>query len=225
MPDIAEAKQYVQQLADSVCFYKIGLELFAAGNSLQLIDWLHHRDKRIFLDLKLFDVPTTVARAVKQLRELPVQFMTVHGNDAILKAAVQSGGSDGPGILSVTALTSLDEHDLQDLGFACDAKKLVLSRARRALECGCAGVVCSGLEAAHLRQYLGNGFMIVTPGIRPVYNDSVDDQKRVVSVVEALTNGADYLVIGRPIRDAESPSHAAEEIQKSIELTMRKLKV
>jgi orotidine-5'-phosphate decarboxylase len=119
-------------------------------------------------------------------------------------------------ILAVTVLTSLDRGDLDDLGFQCDVETLVLSRARRALEAGCDGVVSSGLEAQRLRQYLGEKLLVVTPGIRPVENRPTDDQKRVVSVEQAFESGADYIVVGRPIRDAADPRAAAEAMQKSI---------
>ena len=141
-----------------------------------------------------------------------VSFTTVHGNDAILKAACLAKGDTK--ILAVTVLTSLDAGDLEDLGFECEPKELVLSRARRALAIGCDGVISSGLEAAELRHELGDRLLIVTPGIRPVAN--VDDQKRVVSVEQAFLNGADYIVVGRPIKNAPAPRQAAEDIQRTI---------
>lgn len=139
-------------------------------------------------------------------------FATVHGNDAILAAAA---GEKGPvRILAVTVLTSLDQGDLTDLGLQCDVEALVLSRARRALALSCDGVVSSGLEAERLRESLGDRFLIVIPGIRPVVNS--DDQKRTVDVEQAFRNGADYIVVGRPIRDAADPRAAAERIQERI---------
>jgi hypothetical protein len=143
-----------------------------------------------------------------------VTFATVHGNQAIMEAAVEA--ADGVGILAVTVLTSLDRGDLDDLGFQCDVEQLVLSRARRALEAGCAGVVSSGLEARMLRAGVDDRLIVVTPGIRPVENRPVDDQKRVVGVAEAFGNGSDYIVVGRPIRDAADPRIAAEAIQATI---------
>ncbi len=215
MPDVAEARRIVEHLGDSVIFHKVGLELFLGGGGSEFLDWLAGQGKRVFLDLKLFDVPETVKRAVARLTELPVDFTTVHGNDAILHAA---GAAKGPRlkILAVTALTSLDEGDLRDLGFECDVESLVLSRAQRALEAGCDGVIASGREAGALRAALGPRLLVVTPGIRPVMNRSVDDQKRVATVEEAFRNGADYIVVGRPIRDAADPEAAAESIQESI---------
>jgi orotidine-5'-phosphate decarboxylase len=194
-----------------VSFYKVGLELFLASG-FSLVDWLRDRGKRVFVDLKFYDVPETVARAVRQLRGRGIAFATVHGNDAIMRAAAENKGDVG--ILAVTVLTSLDRDDLADLGHACDVETLVLARARRALACGCDGVIASGQEAGRLREALGRGFFVVTPGIRPVHQD--DDQKRVVTPTQAFAAGADYIVVGRPIRDAADPRHAAEAIQAEI---------
>ena len=152
---------------------------------------------------------------VKQLKNKGATFTTVHGNDSILKAAVAEKG-DSLKILAVTVLTSLDRGDLDDLGFQCDVKELVLSRAKRAFQLGCDGVISSGLEAKDLRSNLAENFLIVTPGIRPLDNKVVDDQKRTVDVEEAFTNGADYIVIGRPIREAKDPYLAAKNIQERI---------
>jgi len=138
----------------------------------------------------------------------------VHGNENILKAAAEQ--QDGLKILAVTVLTSLDANDLKDLGFQCDVEALVLSRARRALAVGCHGVISSGLEAAKLRSELGSRLLIVSPGIRPVENRLVDDQKRTMDVETAFLNGADYIVVGRPIRNAADPKAKAEEIQTTI---------
>jgi orotidine-5'-phosphate decarboxylase len=212
--DAAAARALVERLGDSVQFYKIGLELFMSGEYFALLDWLVARDKRIFVDLKFFDVPATVAAAVKQLRNRGVTFTTVHGNQSIMEAAGAAKGDVK--VLGVTVLTSLDRGDLDDLGFQCDVQQLVLSRARRALEAGCDGVVSSGLEAQLLRQYIDQKLLIVTPGIRPVDNRPTDDQKRVVSVPQAFEYGADYIVVGRPIRDAADPRAAAETIQAQI---------
>ncbi|HFQ89905.1 MAG TPA: orotidine-5'-phosphate decarboxylase [Desulfobulbus sp.] len=209
------AKQLVNQLGDSVSFYKLGLQLFMAGGYFELVRWLQDRGKKIFVDLKFFDVPQTVRSAVRELKKYGVSFATVHGNDSILRAAVEE--KNGLGILAVTVLTSLDQADMEDLGFRADVRDVVLSRARRALEIGCDGIVSSGLEAADIRQELGDRLVIVTPGIRPVRN--LDDQKRTVDVEEAFRNGADYIVIGRPIRepvDFATPREAAESIQERI---------
>jgi orotidine-5'-phosphate decarboxylase len=214
VPTPDAAHRLADQLGDSVSFYKLGLELFMSGGAFELLDALAARGKKIFLDLKLFDVPATVAGAVRNLRNRGVTFATVHGNQAIMEAAAKA--ADGVGILAVTVLTSLDRGDLDDLGFQVDVEALVLSRARRALEAGCAGVVSSGLEAKVLRAGVDDRLIVVTPGIRPVENRPADDQKRVVGVAEAFGNGADYVVVGRPIRDAADPRAAAEAIQSTI---------
>ena len=218
VPSPATARQLVETLGDAVCFYKIGLELFMADGYFGLIEWLRARDKKVFVDLKFFDVPETVRSAVRQLKPYDASFATVHGNDAILRAAVEAARDTGTdlGILAVTALTSLDQADLNDLGFACDAKALVLSRARRALDIGCRGVISSGLEAAELREHLGHQLLVITPGIRPVLNRPTDDQKRTMDVEEAFLSGADYIVVGRPIRQAPDPPAAAAAIQERI---------
>jgi len=216
VPSRSEAEKWVNALGDSVVFYKLGLEIFMAGGYYDLIDWLRRQGKKVFVDLKFFDVPETVKSAVRQLRNKDIAFATVHGNDDILRAAVEEKG--GIRILAVTVLTSLDQHDLDDLGFKCDVQELVLSRAKRALEIGCDGVISSGMEAPGLRAHLGDGFLIVIPGIRPLQNRlaKVDDQKRVVELEEAFQNGADYVVMGRPIRQAENPKAKAEEFQRRI---------
>ncbi len=214
VPSAEDAKKLVETLGDEVVFYKLGLELFMAGGYFELIDWLRVRGKQIFVDLKFFDVPETVASAVRQLAQRDVRFATIHGNDAIMRAAVREKA--GLKILAVTALTSLDRGDLDDLGFNCDPETLVLSRARRALEIGCDGVISSGMEAAKLRQDLGARLLVITPGIRPVDNDRSDDQKRTVDVQQAFRNGADYIVVGRPIRNAADPQAAARAIQAQI---------
>lgn len=214
VPTIEEAKQLVEQLDDSVLFYKLGLELFMSGSYFELVAWLREKNKRVFCDLKFFDIPETVASAVRQLKDRGVDFATVHGNDTMLEAAAKE--KNGLKILAVTVLTSLDRSDLEALGFQCNVEELVLARARKAIALGCDGVISSGLEAAKLRQDLGDQFLIVSPGIRPVDNRPVDDQKRVVSPREAFLNGADHIVVGRPIREASDPRQAAEAIQAEI---------
>jgi len=212
--DSGEARALAEKLGDAVRFYKLGLELFMSGGYYELIEWLAARGKKIFVDLKFFDIPATVGAAVRQLRDRGVTFTSVHGNQAIMEAAAAAKGDVK--ILAVTVLTSLDRGDLDDLGFECDVQQLVLSRARRALAAGCDGVVSSALEVAKLREALDHRLLVVTPGVRPVENRPADDQKRVVSVTDALHNGADYIVVGRPIRDAADPRAAAEAIQAQI---------
>lgn len=211
--DTGRARALVEELGDSVWFYKLGLEMFMAGGYFELIDWLVARDRKVFVDLKFFDVPATVGAAVRQLRSRGVSFATVHGNQSIMEAAAKEKGDTR--ILAVTALTSLDRGDLDDLGFQCDVRELVLSRARRAFEAGCDGVISSGLEVPYLRDEVDQRLLVVTPGIRPVDNRA-DDQKRVVTPSVAFENGADYIVVGRPIRDAAKPRAAADAIQREI---------
>ncbi len=213
VPSTDDAIRLVATLGEAVSFYKLGLELFMAGGYFELMDRLADLGKKVMVDLKFFDVPETVRLAVRQLAKRTPAFATVHGNDAILAAAVSEKGPVQ--ILAVTVLTSLDQGDLADFGFKCDVEALVLSRARRALALGCDGVVSSGLEAEQLRASLGDRFLVVTPGIRPVAN--TDDQKRTVDVEQAFQNGADYIVVGRPIRDAADPRAAAERIQERIQ--------
>lgn len=213
VPDAEQALALIDALGDQVHFYKLGLELFVSGDYFDLAAELKRRGKRIFADLKLFDIPPTVGRATAQLARHGVDFLTVHGNDEMLRAAVANRGETG--ILAVTALTSLDRGDLDDLGFDCDVEQLVLSRARRAFELGCTGVISSGLEVPALRRSVDSGLVAVCPGIRPVANTS-DDQKRTLNVEQAFRAGADYIVVGRPIRDAEDPAAAAAAIQADI---------
>jgi orotidine-5'-phosphate decarboxylase len=215
VPEAAAAKAFVTQIGDAVSFYKIGLELFMAGGYFELLDWLVKNRKKVFVDLKFFDVPETVRSAVRALAGSGATFATVHGNQAIMEAAVRDKG-DHLKILAVTVLTSLDRGDLDDLGFTCDVEKLVLSRARRALEAGVDGIVSSGLEAPMIRNELGQKLLVVTPGIRPVENKPADDQKRTVDVAQAFRNGADYIVVGRPIRQAPDPREAALAVQRTI---------
>ena len=214
VPGARAARALADALGESVSFYKLGLELFMGGGYFELVEHLASAGKKVFVDLKFFDVPATVGRAVRRLSGRGVTCCTVHGNDAMLQAACENRGEVK--ILAVTALTSLDRGDLDDLGFRCDPKELVLSRAKRAFEIGCDGVISSGLEAAALREHVDDRLLVVTPGIRPVENRPADDQKRTVDVRQAFLNGADHIVVGRPIRDAKDPRLAAEGIQRTI---------
>ncbi len=211
VPSVAEAKKLVENLGDAVRFYKVGLQLMMTGGYFELIDWLVARDKKIFADLKLYDIPETVKLAVTQLTQREITFLTVHAVDSVLRAAVQAKGRLK--ILAVTVLTSLDQGDLDELGAPVEVGPLVLARAGRALGIGCDGVIASALDARALRGKLGPDFCIVCPGIRPAENRGVDDQKRVATVRNAFADGADYIVVGRPIRDAADPRAQAEEIQ------------
>ena len=215
IPEVAKAKEIVVELDDSVNFYKIGMELLMTGQYFELLDWLIAKDKKVFVDLKFFDVPETVGRTIARLSEYGATFATIHGNQALMEKAAEN--KNNLKILAVTALTSLDRGDLDDLGFKCNVKDLVISRAKRAFEAGCDGIVSSGLEVPYIREYIDNKLIAVTPGIRPVAND--DDQKRVVDVATAFKSGSDYIVVGRPIKNAENRYQAASNIQKIIKST------
>jgi|TARA_B100002003_G_scaffold57690_1_gene53168 orotidine-5'-phosphate decarboxylase len=212
VPEVEEAKDIVSELDESVSFYKIGMELLMTGKYFELLNWLIDNDKKVFVDLKFFDVPETVGRTIARLSDYGATFATVHGNQALMEKAAQN--KQNLKILAVTALTSLDRGDLDDLGFECNVQDLVISRAKRAFEAGCDGVVSSGLEVPFLREYVDNKLIAVTPGIRPVAND--DDQKRVVDVATAFKSGSDYIVVGRPIKNADNRYKAARDIQKII---------
>jgi orotidine-5'-phosphate decarboxylase len=215
VPDANAARTLVTRLGDSVVFYKIGLELCMSTGFFGLLDWLKAEDKKVFVDLKFFDIPETVARAVGNLAGRGADFCTIHGNQVMMESAAKAK-SGALKVLAVTALTSLDRGDLDDLGFQCDVGELVLSRARRALAAGCDGVVSSGLEVERLRADAPRELLVVTPGIRPVDNRTEGDQKRIMTPTAAIKAGADYLVVGRPIRDAADPCAAAAAIQAEI---------
>jgi orotidine-5'-phosphate decarboxylase len=202
--------------------FKVGLELFTKAGPEIIAFIKAATPARIFLDLKLHDIPATVQRAMAVIADMGVDLVTVHCADSrdMLTAAV--AGADGRvGVLGVTVLTSISPADLKAAGyrdiFAADIKRLVLRRAALALETGCTGIVCSGLEVGDLKKKLGNRLVAVTPGIRPAWETTgQDDQKRVVTPARAIRDGADYLVIGRPIRDAADPAAAAQKILAEI---------
>lgn len=220
VPDAAAARALVQELGDAVEFYKIGLELAMSGEYFNLLAWLLDASKQVFADLKFYDVPATVSAAVRQLQKCGASFLTVHGDQAIMQAAAAERGPELR-ILAVTVLTSLDQEDLTQMGISVDVKTLVLKRAAQARAAGCDGVIASGLEAAEIREALGPELLIVSPGIRPADSTSKDDQKRIVTPGQAFANGADYIVVGRPIRNAARPRQAAESIQAEIAAAVR----
>jgi orotidine-5'-phosphate decarboxylase len=210
-----EAERWIDLLGDHISFYKVGLQLFLAG-WFPVIDMITQRGHKVMVDLKLFDVPETVKLALRQLKDRNITFTTVHGNDPILRAAV--GERNGIKILAVSVLTSFGEEDMREMGLSGTIEDLVLVRAKRALSLGCDGVVSSGLEAPRLRDALGDNFLIVTPGIRPGQNIEIpeDDQKRIVTAQDAIINGADYVVVGRPISKAKDPIAIVESMQSKI---------
>jgi len=215
VPDFASARSLVERLGDAVHFYKIGLELATTGDYFRLLDWLLERDKRVFADLKLYDIPATVAAAVRQMARSGASFLTVHGDRSIMQAAAEHKG-ESLRVLAVTVLTSLSRDDLVAMGITLEVEDLTLARARQAVAAGCDGVIASGLEAARLRRELGDGPLIVTPGIRPREHAGGDDQKRVVTAADAFRSGADHIVVGRPIRAADDPHAAALALQAEI---------
>ena len=213
VPDAALARAYAERLGEAVKFYKIGLELFTAGGYFELLSWLRGRGGKVFADLKLYDIPETVRRAVANLRDSGATFLTVHAERSILEAAAREKGDLK--VLGVTVLTSFDQRNIAEMGYAGTVEDLVLQRARAALESGCDGVIASGLDAPRIKAAFGARLLVVTPGVRPA-GAPAQDQKRVVDVAQAFANGADYIVVGRPIRDAADPTQAAAAIQAEI---------
>lgn len=214
LPSEAEAKRYIRLLADAVGLFKVGLELFVRSGP-EIVRFIHSAGPAgVFLDLKLHDIPETVSRAMAGIAALDVRLATVHCGESprMLEAAV-AAGRGRVGVLGVTVLTSVSAADLSAAGFgeafAGDVSRLVLRRAQMAKNAGCAGVVCSGLEVRAIKEVFGREFLAVTPGIRPSWAAAQDDQKRVTTPAQAVAAGADYLVIGRPIRDAADPREAA----------------
>jgi orotidine-5'-phosphate decarboxylase len=223
-----EAKRYVELLADSVGLFKVGLELFIRSGP-GIVGFINSAGSaRVFLDLKLHDIPATVSRAMNAIADLDVHFATVHCGEAPKMLAAAVAGSGGRvHILGVTVLTSVAAEDIEAAGyraeFCSNMSALVLKRARMAAEAGCSGVVCSGLEAWEIKKQIGADFVAVTPGIRPAWaGGKNDDQQRVTTPAQAVINGSDYLVIGRPIRDAADPVDAAKRVADEIKLALMK---
>jgi len=208
-----EARQWVLRLEDRVGFFKVGLQLFL-NDCFGIVDWIIDRGHRVMLDLKLHDVPATVRLAVQQLAGRDITYATVHAPSA--QAAVEADSRIG--ILAVTVLTSLGQKDLEEEGFRGNLEELVTARAARALQQGARGIVCSGHEAGRLRKDLGDDFLIVTPGIRTNQEamERPDDQKRILTAGAAIRNGADQVVVGRPVRAAEDPLRTVELMQEDI---------
>jgi orotidine-5'-phosphate decarboxylase len=214
LPSPSQADAMVSRLGDAVSFYKIGYQLAFAGG-LAFADALVHGGKRVFLDMKLHDIENTVAKGVESVARLGVTFLTVHAYPQTMKAAVAARGGSGLKILAVTVLTSYDDIDLVEAGYASDVDALVARRAQQAHDLGVDGLVCSPEEASPLRLVVGHDMLFVTPGVRPV-GAALDDQKRVATPAQAIGAGADYLVVGRPITAADDPKAAAEKIVAEI---------
>ena len=209
-----KAQDIVRACESHVGFFKVGLQLFMA-DYFNTVDWILDRGHKVMLDLKFFDIPETVKLAVEQVNNRGVSLATIHGNDPIIRAALEARGDMK--LLAVKVLTSFGEEDMRAMGLTGSLAELVLFRARRALELGCDGVVSSGLEVEGLRAELGSRLLIVTPGIRPGANVKTDDdQVRVVTAGSAIQSGADHLVVGRPITRAEDPIRVIEAMQAEI---------
>lgn len=221
VPDSGEARRLVETLGDAVCFYKVGLQLFAT-DGMALARALKAADKQVFLDWKLHDIGATVEKAAAALSHSGCDFLTVHGHPQVMRAAVKGRGDSGLKILAVTVLTSLTDEDLVEIGYSATASELVERRVRQAIDCGVDGVIASPMEAARVRQIaleLGAGdFLIVTPGVRPT-GASLDDQARAATPTVALKAGATHLVVGRPITEALDPLEAALRIRGEMALT------
>jgi orotidine-5'-phosphate decarboxylase len=213
--NVAAARDLIGALGDSVSFYKIGMEL-AYGGGLDLARELKDAGKRVFLDLKLHDIGATVERATRQIARLGADFLTVHGFPQSMRAARAGAGDSGLRLLAVTVLTSYDEADLAEAGYALGVTELVTRRAAQAREAGMDGLILSPLELPMIRALLGPGMLLVSPGVRPSGSD-VGDQKRVMTPGQAIIAGADFLVVGRPITRAPDPRAAACAIAQEIE--------
>lgn len=219
LPDPDDAKRLVENLHGVIDFFKVGMLLQYTGGR-DMVTWLLRNGKKVFLDMKYYDIPETVASVVSQVADTGVHFLTIHGNRRIIEHAVKARGKSSLKLLAVTVLTSMDADDLQDLGINCSLNEMVIYRAQKALEYGCDGLIASGRELAFLRTILGEDLLLITPGIRPS-GSAQHEHKRAVTPAEAIQAGADYLVIGRPILHAPDPRAAALDIIDEIDRTAR----
>ena len=219
LPSVAAADAMVTRLGDAVSFYKIGYQLAYAGG-LSLAETLLRAGKQVFLDLKLHDIGNTVGHGVESVARLGATFLTVHAYPQTMRAAVAARAQSNLRILAVTVLTSYDDADLADAGYATTVAALAAKRAAQARDIGVDGLVCSGEEAARLRTIVGPGMTLVTPGIRPAGADS-GDQKRIMTPAAAIAAGADHLVVGRPVVAASDPKAAAQAIVAEIAAAAR----
>ncbi len=210
VPDLASAEAMVSRLGDTVTFYKVGMELAYSG-SLSFVRRLADAGKKVFLDLKLHDIPNTVEKATAQVADLGATFLTVHAFPQTMKAAVKGRGAGSLKILAVTVMTSYDDADLVEAGYALGVRDLVERRARQAHAIGVDGLILSPEEVSAMRTLLGPDITLITPGIRPS-GSAAGDQKRIMTPANAIEAGADYLVIGRPVTQADDPKASAEAI-------------
>ena len=218
LPDVAEAEAMVRRLGESVSFYKIGMELTYAGG-LKLAERLVGEGKGVFIDLKLHDIPNTVERAARQIARLGARFLTVHAYPQTMQAALAGVAGSKLELLAVTVLTSCDDADLAEAGYALGVKDLVARRAKQAKQIGMPGLILSPEETGSVRKLLGPGMQLITPGIRPAGTE-VGDQKRVMTPALAIAAGADRLVVARPVIAAADPVAAAEGIVAEIEAAL-----
>jgi orotidine-5'-phosphate decarboxylase len=219
MPDVAQAQKLVDQLGDGVSFYKVGMEL-AYGGGMSFVTRLAASGKQVFLDLKLHDIPNTVERAVAQVARLGATFLTIHAYPQTMRAAVAGREGSSLKLLGVTVLTSCDDADLKDAGYAYGVGALVAKRGAQARDAHFDGLIASAAETAMLRARLGDDLFLVIPGIRPAGAET-GDQKRVATPAQAIRDGADYLVVGRPITQASDPRAAAQAIAAEIAEALR----
>ena len=210
IPDVGEAERLVARIGEAATFYKVGMEL-AYGGGLAVVPKLAAAGKKVFLDLKLHDIPNTVERATAQAAKLGATFLTVHAYPQTMRAAVAGAKGTGLRILAVTVLTSYDDMDLLEAGYRFGVVETVRKRAEQAQALGVDGLVASAAEAPIVRAAVGRGMILVTPGIRPA-GAAVGDQKRVATPLSAIRDGADYLVVGRPITEAADPQGGAAAI-------------
>ena len=213
--DVVEAERLVERIGDEACFYKIGMELAYCGEGLGLVRRLAAAGIKVFLDLKLHDIPNTVERAVAQAARLGAAFLSVHGYPQTMGAAAAGAKGSGLRLLAVTVLTSYDDEDLLEAGYRFGVVELVRRRAEQAQALGVDGLVASAAEAAGVRQAVGKEMILATPGIRSA-GAAIGDQKRVATPASAISAGADYLVVGRPIATAPDPRAAAASIVAEI---------
>lgn len=214
LPSLAEAEAMVGRLGDSVSFYKIGMELTYAGG-LPLAERLVAEGKKVFIDLKLHDIPNTVERAARQIAKLGASFLTVHAYPQSMKAALAGVAGSELKLLAVTVMTSYDDADLAAAGYALGVKELVARRAIQARDAGMHGLILSPEEAETIRALVGPGMSLVTPGIRPA-GAAASDQKRIMTPALAIAGGADHLVVGRPVTGAADPVVVVEQIVADI---------